>query len=169
MTVREAADELRITVEAVRGRIKRGTMSHHKASDGTVYVWVQGDPPSDQTATGPQPDDDQPSDQFRPDDTRAELVEELHDRIRYLERQLDVRTDELREHRRLLAGLIERIPELTEAPQTGDGEGRAGAASPSSNQDSQETPGAPQEASGDAARPPQAGQRRSWWRRWLGG
>ena len=32
--------------------------------------------------------------------------------IAYLESQLDLRTEELREHPRLLAGLIERVPAL---------------------------------------------------------
>ncbi len=59
VTVREAADALGITVEAVRGRIKRGTLGHHKAPDGTVYVWIEGD----QAATGHQPDDNQTTDQ----------------------------------------------------------------------------------------------------------
>jgi hypothetical protein len=43
------------------------------------------------------------------------LVESLQDQVMYLKEQLDIRTEELREHRRLLAGLIERVPEL-EAP-----------------------------------------------------
>jgi hypothetical protein len=43
------------------------------------------------------------------------LVESFQDQVMYLKEQLDIRTEELREHRRLLAGLIERVPEL-EAP-----------------------------------------------------
>jgi hypothetical protein len=43
------------------------------------------------------------------------LVEALRDQVTYLREQLDIRTVELREHRRLLAGLVERVPEL-EAP-----------------------------------------------------
>ncbi len=43
------------------------------------------------------------------------LVEALRDQVIYLKEQLDIRTEELSEHRRLLAGLIERVTEL-EAP-----------------------------------------------------
>ena len=43
VTVREAAEALGITVDAVRGRIKRGTLGHHKDPDGTVWVWLGAD------------------------------------------------------------------------------------------------------------------------------
>ena len=43
------------------------------------------------------------------------LVEALRDQVIYLKEQLDIRTEELSEHRRLLAGLIEGVTEL-EAP-----------------------------------------------------
>ena len=57
------------------------------------------------------------------------LVEVLQDQIAYLREQLETRTEELREHRRLLADLIERMPELetlrkpggaTEPSETGE-------------------------------------------------
>jgi len=40
------------------------------------------------------------------------LVEALGDQVRYLKEQRDIRTEKLREHRRLLGGLIERMLEL---------------------------------------------------------
>jgi hypothetical protein len=43
------------------------------------------------------------------------LVEALRDQVIYLKEQLYIRTEELSEHRRLLAGLIEGVTEL-EAP-----------------------------------------------------
>jgi hypothetical protein len=52
-TVLEAAGVLGVTVEAVRGRIKRGTLAHEKGEDGTVYVLLntdQAQPVGDQTA-----------------------------------------------------------------------------------------------------------------------
>ncbi len=42
VTVKEAADLLGISPEAVRARIKRGTLYKEKGSDGTVYVWLGG-------------------------------------------------------------------------------------------------------------------------------
>src|SRR5215208_3657238 len=39
--VNEAAEVLGLTVEAVRSRIKRGTLEKEKADDGTVYVVIE--------------------------------------------------------------------------------------------------------------------------------
>jgi hypothetical protein len=145
VTLREASEELGVSVEAVRKRVKRGSLRSDKGPDGRVYVYLDagGD------ASHP-----------RPEVESSELVEELRDRISYLERQLDVRTEELKEHRRLLAGLIERVPEL-EAPS-----------------ERSEQPGAPETAAeasegaqprSDASGPQTGTQRRPWWRRVFGG
>jgi hypothetical protein len=45
LTVAEASEVLGITVEAVRGRIKRGTLEHERDS-GTVYVLLPADQPT---------------------------------------------------------------------------------------------------------------------------
>jgi hypothetical protein len=42
-TVPEAAEVLGVTIEAVRGRIKRDTLAHEKGEDGTVYVLLNAD------------------------------------------------------------------------------------------------------------------------------
>ena len=55
LTVHEAADALGLTVEAVRSRIKRGTLQKEKDDDGTVYVVVEnggGRPSTDQARPG---------------------------------------------------------------------------------------------------------------------
>jgi hypothetical protein len=44
-TVAEAAEILGVTVEAIRGRIKRGTLTHEKTPDGTVWVFLDADQP----------------------------------------------------------------------------------------------------------------------------
>jgi hypothetical protein len=138
VTLREASEILGVSVEAVRKRVKRGSLRSDKGPDGRVYVYLD----AGGAASHPGPGVEGPGD----------LVEELRDRISYLERQLDVRTGELKEHRRLLAGLIERVPEL-EAPQ--------------------ESPGAPEpaeeEQQGRSGAPgAQEGVQRPWWRRVLG-
>jgi len=92
--LREAAELLGLSTEAVRKRASRGSIRSER-HDGRVVVWV------DEDRTGAGHDDG--------------LVDELRRQNDYLRSQLDIRTDELREHRRLLAGLIERVPEL-EAP-----------------------------------------------------
>jgi hypothetical protein len=53
VTVKEATDLLGISPEAVRARIKRGTLYKEKGSDGTVYVWLGGDGTDNGTDDGP--------------------------------------------------------------------------------------------------------------------
>ena len=96
-----AASLLGTTTEAVRKRATRGTLRSER-HDGRVVVWVD----DDRTEGGREA-------QVEGD---GALVEALRDQVTYLKEQLGIRTEELREHRRLLAGLIERVPEL-EAPR----------------------------------------------------
>ena len=106
LTVAEASEILGVTVEAVRGRIKRGTLEHERDS-GAVYVLLD----TDQPTTGRQPGDDQPTDQARPG-AHEELADELRNRIRYLERQVVEEREARRRADTLLAQLMQRIPEL---------------------------------------------------------
>ncbi|MDP9487581.1 MAG: hypothetical protein M3Q49_17650 [Actinomycetota bacterium] len=155
LDVRQAADALGLSSDAVRKRIARGTLRSRKGEDGSVSVWLD--------AAGQRQDGDQPNSETEAGQTLdTDLVEELRDRVRYLERQLDVRTEELREHRRLLAGLIERVPELEAArkdPQALPGDAPAGA------KGSGEDQGPPEASTGSEGHtePP-----RPWWRRLLG-
>src|SRR5215211_7887288 len=54
LTVSQAADALGITVEAVRSRLKRGTLKREKGDDGTTYVIVDSEarPGGDRTQPG---------------------------------------------------------------------------------------------------------------------
>jgi len=99
LTVAEASEVLGITVEAVRGRIKRKTLEHERDS-GTVYVLLD----TDQPPTGHQPADDHPTDQARPD-AGEDMVGELRDRIRYLERQVEEEREARRRADTILAQL----------------------------------------------------------------
>ena len=63
-----------VSVEAVRGRIKRKTLDHERTPEG-VFVLLEADQPP----TGLQPDDDQSTDQMRPD-AREDLIDALRDR-----------------------------------------------------------------------------------------
>ena len=148
LKVREAAEELGITVEAVRGRIKRGTLGHHKAPDGTVYVWL-----ADATNDRTRPDEahlgDRTSDRS---DGQSPLVARLEDEVLFLRRELE-RKDAI------LLRLAERVPELPAASPdkvpkepTRGAEGVVDAA-----------------ASGESDEQPERTKRRrsSWWRRLL--
>src|SRR5215212_5464972 len=140
LTVQEAALLLGVTVDAVRGRIKRGTLESTKGEDGTVYVMVEEtDQPSDQ-----------PNGQSQPAADESGLVDHMQDQIDYLRRQLEVWQEEARRKDHIIAALTERIPELEPARE----------ASP-------EPSGAPvsQSDNGSNSDPPEQEERRSWWRR----
>ena len=135
-----------ITVDAVRSRIKRGTIAHVREG-GRVYVLLG----ADQGTTS----HDQPTD--RPGEPNA-LISEMRGRIEDLREQLEAERQAHAEARRIIAGLVERIPPAIEA--------------------SRETPGASETASApaqrdtpftDEERPQEPSERRSWWRRlWEG-
>ena len=94
VTVPEAAELLGITAEAVRMRIKRGTLRSERQA-GRVFVLLgQGQPT------------EQPTD--RPDEPNA-LISQLRDEIAYLR-------DENRRKDELLAAALSRIPPALEAP-----------------------------------------------------
>ena len=150
VTVAQAAEILGVTVEAVRGRIKRNKLEHERHS-GTVYVLLNADQTSDQS----QPADDQTTDQFRPDE-REELADELRDRVRYLERQVEEEREARRRADTLLAQLMQRIPQL-EAP-------REARESPETVEEASEGTEPRSYAPGS-----QGGARRPWWRRVFGG
>jgi hypothetical protein len=140
-TVAEAAEILGISAEAVRGRIRRGTLPVERES-GTVYVLL--DHPSEDRTTADQPR----TTGDQPDDRTDLLIAELQDRVRSLE-------EANRENRRIIAALTSRIPaieapqEATETPETVEEEPQRAE---------------PRPATGGA----QEGVRRSWWRRVFG-
>ena len=145
LTVPEAAAELGTTSEGVRSRIKRGTLRTERES-GRVWVILEGAPPrtgADQPRPGAAPTGGRVAD-------RAELVDELRERVAFLERELETRTEENRRKDHLLAAALERIPAI-EAPE------------------SPETPAesAPNTTGGPEAETP--AEPRPWWRRVFGG
>lgn len=132
MTVQEAAAALGITVEAVRGRMHRSKYGREKSEDGRVLVVLSPDqlPNSRERSQATEPNVQSESYERSVDQSahvperlveREDLVEELRDRISYLERLLDqereARTEERRRHDTLLATLMQRIPELETAPE----------------------------------------------------
>jgi hypothetical protein len=104
--VAEAADALGITVDAVRSRVKRGTIDHERKG-GRVYVLLG----ADEARPGHDQDTDQVSDQGarESEDRTDELITTLREQLQ-AERQAHA------EARRLLAAALERIPPQLEAP-----------------------------------------------------
>ena len=146
VTVAQAAEILGVTVEAVRGRIKRKKLEHERHS-GTVYVLL----PADQMPTGRQPGDDQTTDQPQSDSTA--LISAKDETIATLRDQLEAERQAHAEARRLLMAALERIPPQLEAPS-----------------EARESPETAEEASERAELRPdtvesQESVQRPWWRR----
>jgi hypothetical protein len=142
LTVPEAARALGISPEAVRNRLSRGTLDSIK-ENGTVYVLLDNDRPRSTAGTpGDTPD------------AHVALVAAKDETINLLRSQLEAEREANRENRRIIAGLVQRVPEL-EAPRNGHEE--TATAEPDREQHRPSAEG-PQEGTG----------RRSWWRRLFG-
>jgi hypothetical protein len=150
LDVGDAAQELGISTDAVRKRIARGSLRSDR-ENGSVRVWL----------------DDGGTEAGREGQVDSEaLVEVLRDQVDYLRAQLDAERRANDENRRLLAGLIERVPALeaptdTSAPtqrhEVGTQEPAEAAPTPAPG------PGATPRT--DEPRSPE----KPWWRRVFGG
>jgi hypothetical protein len=141
----EAAEILGISKDAVRMRVRRGSLRSEKGEDGRVYVFVDATTHETEYAV------------LR-DDPSAELVEVLRAQVEDLQSRLDRETEANRENRRIIAGLIERVPEL-EAPSSSPQE------EPRESSESAEPSPTPTEPAAGS----QTGSQRPWWRRILRG
>jgi hypothetical protein len=112
VTIREAAARLGVTEAAIRKRIQRGSLDKELGSDGRVYVYL------DLTQ-----DISRPESQVHRDPLVEELVEELRDRVAFLEQALDRRSVEAERYQQIVAGLTQTNNQLAiqlrelEAPQ----------------------------------------------------
>ena len=114
LTVQEAARHLGISQDAVRQRIRRGSMRHDKDDKGRVYVYL------DLTDTHPTDVHDASQDAVHDavhDASRNELITELRDRVRFLEAELTDRKEESRRKDHIIAALTQRIPQLEPASE----------------------------------------------------
>jgi hypothetical protein len=112
VTIREAAAKLGVTEAAIRKRIQRGSLGKELGKDGRVYVYLDL-----------SRDMSHPESQIHRDPVVEELVEELRDRVAFLERSLEGRSVEAERYQQIVAGLTQtnnqlasRLREL-EAPQ----------------------------------------------------
>ena len=149
LTVPEAATVLEVTVDAVRGRVRRGTIDHERDETGKVYVWVDvsgapGGAASRRPPPGPSTTVEGPS----PPPAQSELVE-------VLKAQLEAEREANRENRRIIAALTQRIPQLEPGTLRDERDARE---TVSEDDGGTETP------AGDTGEP----RRSSWWRRFFG-
>jgi hypothetical protein len=107
VTVPEAAAILKITPDAVRSRLRRGTLRKDQAPGGTVLVVLDGDGLSDQST-------DRPTDQ-----TTVAYINALKSQIETLTSELgawkkvvEEWKEESRRKNTIIMSLTQRIPEL---------------------------------------------------------
>jgi hypothetical protein len=116
-TVAEAALLLGLSEDAVRSRLKRGTLRRETGPDGTVLVVLGPDGSTGRPTTSRnQSTTSQPTDQPAQGIMQAHL-DSLQDQIVHLRRQLEEAHEANRENRRIIAGLVQRVPELEATPE----------------------------------------------------
>ncbi len=138
VTIREAASRLGVTEGAIRKRIQRGSLLREQGEGGRVYVYL-----------------DEYRDMSRIDSDP--LVEELRDRVRFLEKELERRGDEGERYQRIIAGLAQSNSNLTDRLKELE--------APEPRQEDVQEPAEGAEGVEEQTEPVQ----RSWWRRWFGG
>lgn len=108
LSVSEAADELGVSVDAIRSRVKRGTISHIRRG-GRVWVLLGADqvnrPTQDQSESNP-------------------LISEMRSRIQFLEEELQRKDAILLNMTEAMKAISpppqEDSPEPRESPETGE-------------------------------------------------
>lgn len=153
--LREAAQLLGVSKDALRQRIRRGTIRSEKGEDGRVYVYVDASTDAVQGAPLKAPP---PVGESAP----GEMVDELRDRLRYVETQLQAEREAHAESRRLLLAALEKIPPAIEPPSEQARERRE---SPEMADDEQQGRGPVPAAGGPRE---EGAERRSWWREFFG-
>jgi hypothetical protein len=108
--MQEAAEVLGTSVDAVRMRIRRGSLELDKEPGNRVHV--RGDSDSAET-------------KLRPDGETTVLVFAKVDPIHVLCEQIEAEREASREARRIIAGLVQRIPELKRVARADDPTGVA--------------------------------------------
>jgi hypothetical protein len=113
MTVAQAAQALGISAEAVRQRVRRGTLPTEKSEDGSVFVLIDPLQYAERTRTDGVGTGDGTSDEAL---LSAHLDHALEE-IRFLRSELSTRNEELRRKDHIIAALTERIPGLPSPPE----------------------------------------------------
>jgi hypothetical protein len=102
ITVAEAAHRLGVTPDAVRQRIRRGTIQHDKDPDGRTYVYLDPEATRRDNVS---------------DASRNELVQSMQDQIDTLKSELEDWKEEARRKDTIIMTMAQRIPELEPASE----------------------------------------------------
>jgi hypothetical protein len=159
LDVKQAAEELSISSDAVRKRLARGKLRSSKGDDGSVWVWLD--------SADDRRDDDQPTGGTEAGHRLDELVEakeealrDLRDQLEYMRRESERKDAIIMQMAQANASLTQRLPEL--APPREE---------PHDPETVAETTTGTETPSGQADRESEAGvqrRERSWWRRFFG-
>jgi excisionase family DNA binding protein len=157
VTVAEAAERLGVSQDAVYKRIKRGTIPWDKDEDGKTVVYIEV---ANGSTDEPKSSTDESTDRLKTstdsigsssiDLSLDVLVDELRDRVRFLE-------EELRRKDTILMSLVQRVPELEAPPETRDARETASKDVSGGGGDNEAPPSNTEE--------PRAS---SWWKRFFG-
>jgi predicted nuclease with TOPRIM domain len=120
LDVKQAAEELGISSDAVRKRIARGTLRAGKKEDGSVRVWLDseddrrdGDQPEGWTEAGHRLDG-------RLDailEAKDEALRDLRDQLEHMRRESERKDAIIMQMAQANATLSARVPELEPAPE----------------------------------------------------
>jgi hypothetical protein len=158
LTLREAAAALGVSESAIRKRVARGTLRSDKGPDGRRYVYL--DTVADIVKY--QRADASPHE-------RDALISELRAHNGTLREQLEAERQAHAEARRIIAGLVERIPaieapqEASEASETLEEEPRPAASSGPQTLQGRSPRGSPSDDGDETTEAPDAFRRLSVW------
>lgn len=145
VTVYEAARALDLSVDAIRKRVQRGAIAYEKDDAGRVHILL------DESETL----QDEVRDTYGT--SSGELLDQLREQNAYLRELLDAereaRTEENRRKDHIIAGLMQRVPELESSESSQEPRQQAPAGEPDPEPESQQA-----EA--------HSGTQRPWWKRW---
>jgi excisionase family DNA binding protein len=98
LTIAQAAKQLNVTQEAIRQRIRRGTIDSHKGEDGRTYVYL---PDEESVVNG----------------VSNEYIAMLKAQIASLEKDRDEWREEAKRHQHIIMTLSQRLPHPDAVPK----------------------------------------------------
>ncbi len=115
LDVKEAAEALGVSSDAVRKRIARGTLRSDKGEDGSVRVWLDG---ADERRDGDQPPGGTEAGRRLDDliDAKDDAIRDLREQLEHMRRESERKDAIIMQMAQANASLAARVPELEAAP-----------------------------------------------------
>jgi hypothetical protein len=120
VSVYQAAEIMGVTVDAIRKRVSRGTISHERDEDGRVWVVLD----TDQDSASKVRDADQPQ------SASDALISEMRNRIAFLEQEMEAWREESRRKDTIIMNMTEAMKALNPPAPEGSSEARESDVSP---------------------------------------